>query len=321
MKKSRYTQIIAFFITIILVVILFTQISLTEIITTLISINPVFLLAGFILYICSYILRAWRFHILLNKEVSIKDLFHIECIHNMMNSILPARTGELSYVFLLKKMINRTTGDGLATLIVARIFDFIALAILFFIAVLLVNDIPAIIKNILWLIVLLTIALLIFLIVLLYTGRKFIIYLQKNAERFHVEKIHIINYLLQKGFETSDSLDKIEIKKQVSFLLINSLFIWVLNYLMVYIIIAGMNFQVPFLIIILGGTFILLTTILPIQGIVGFGTTETIWTLVFIPLGFSTDQAIISGFCYHIVIILYFIILGIYGWIVIRMYY
>jgi len=80
----------------------------------------------------------------------------------------------------------------------------------------------------------------------------------------------------------------------------------------------GMNFQLSIFIVILGGTFILLTTVLPIQGVAGFGTTETIWTLVFVPLGLSVDQAIVSGFCYHIVIILYFAILGIYGWITIQ---
>ena len=315
MKKSQYTQIIAILITIILVVILFTQISLNDIITTLISINPIFLLAAFILYTGSYFLRAWRFHILLNEEIGIKDLFYIECVHNMMNNLLPARTGELSYVYLLKKMNNRTTGEGLATLVVARIFDFFGLAILFFMAILMINDIPGIIRNALWLIALFTIVLLIILVVLLYTGRTFVTSLKKTAERFHAEKNRLVNYTLRKSFDTVDSLEKIQIKKQGSFLLVLSIFIWGLNYLMVYLIITGMNLQLPFLIIILGGTFILLTTVLPVQGIGGFGTTETIWTLVFVPLGVSLDAAIISAFCYHIISIVFYGAIGIYGYI------
>lgn len=79
-----------------------------------------------------------------------------------------------------------------------------------------------------------------------------------------------------------------------------------------------MGFDLSYLSIIIGATFILLTTILPIQGIAGFGTTELIWTLVFVSLGLSKNAAIVSGFSYHILVILFFMILGIYGWLKIR---
>ncbi len=48
-----------------------------------------------------------------------------------MNNLLPARTGELSYVYLLKTEQKITTGEGLATLVIARIFDFIIISIFF----------------------------------------------------------------------------------------------------------------------------------------------------------------------------------------------
>jgi hypothetical protein len=232
----------------------------------------------------------------------------------MMNNLLPARTGELSYVYLLKKKNNRTTGDGLATLLVARILDFIGLAIIFFVSILLIKDVPGIIRNALWLIALFTIVVLVILAVLLFTGRAVLAFLQKIAGRFHIENNRVINYLLKKGNETVESLEKIQIKKGGLFLIVLSLLIWGLNYVMVYLLITGMNVQFPFLLVTVGCTFILLTTLLPIQGLGGFGTTETVWTLVFVPLGMSLNDAIISGFCYHIILIFYFIILGIYGW-------
>ncbi|MFA6363349.1 lysylphosphatidylglycerol synthase transmembrane domain-containing protein [Methanoregula sp.] len=309
-----YTKYIALILTIILVALLLTQVSLKDVITTLTQINPLYLLAGFVLYTCTYFFRAWRFHVLLNNEVSLGELFNIECVHNMMNNLLPARTGELSYVYLLKKKNNRTTGDGLATLLVARILDFIGLAIIFFVSILLIKDVPGIIRNALWLIALFTIVVLVILAVLLFTGRAVLAFLQKIAGRFHIENNRVINYLLKKGNETVESLEKIQIKKGGLFLIVLSLLIWGLNYVMVYLLITGMNVQFPFLLVTVGCTFILLTTLLPIQGLGGFGTTETVWTLVFVPLGMSLNDAIISGFCYHIILIFYFIILGIYGW-------
>jgi uncharacterized protein (TIRG00374 family) len=320
MRHKIPVKILAVLITVVLLALLFTQINLKDVITTLKNINPVYLIAGFILYTCSYILRAWRFYVLLNAEVGIHDLFNIECVHNAINNLLPARTGELSYIYLLKKNNNKTTGDGIATLVVSRIFDFIALIILFFIATVLVKDIPTNIMAVLWIISVFTLFLLIILVLLLTTGKKFVIIAQKTAERMHIENNPGVNYLIRKGFETVESLDKIQMKKSMPALMVSSLLIWGFSYFVVYLLMIGMNFQISILLVILGGTFIVLTSILPIQGIAGFGTTETVWTLVFVPLGLSIDQAIISGFCFHIIMILYFSILGIYGVIKMKMW-
>jgi len=318
MRHKLPVKILTLIITVILVALLFTQIDLKDVITTLQNINPIYLLAGFMVYTCSYFFRAWRFHILLNREVGLKDLFDIECVHNAVNNLLPARTGELSYVYLLKRINNKTTGEGIATLVVARIFDLIALIILFFIATFLIIAIPKIILDALWIIAIFAFFLLIILVLILTRGEKFVIGVQNVVRKLHCENNRGVNYLIRKGFETVESLDKIQMKKSFAALIASSLLIWGFNYFIVYLLMIGMNFQISILLVILGGTFILLTTVLPIQGIAGFGTTETIWTLVFVPLGLSLDQAIISGFCYHIVIILYFMILGIYGWIAVR---
>jgi len=318
MRHKLPVKILTLIITVILVALLFTQIDLKDVITTLQNINPIYLLAGFMVYTCSYFFRAWRFHILLNREVGLKDLFDIECVHNAVNNLLPARTGELSYVYLLKRINNKTTGEGIATLVVARIFDLIALIILFFIATFLIIAIPKIILDALWIIAIFAFFLLIILVLILTRGEKFVTGVQNVVRKLHCENNRGVNYLIRKGFETVESLDKIQMKKSFAALIASSLLIWGFNYFIVYLLMIGMNFQISILLVILGGTFILLTTVLPIQGIAGFGTTETIWTLVFVPLGLSLDQAIISGFCYHIVIILYFMILGIYGWIAVR---
>ena len=314
LKYRSYAKYIAVIITIVLVVLLFTQINIGDVITTLKNINPIYLIAGFILYTCSYIFRAWRFHILLNKEVSIKDLFHIECVHNMMNNLLPARTGELSYVYLLKKVNKRTTGEGIATLVVARIFDFIAIALLFFIAIFTVKDVPPIIKDALWMIALFFLILFIMLSMILYRGRSFVNLMNAIIKSIHLEKIGISLYCLKKGFETADCLEKIKVKNNIRPMVAFSILIWGLNYAMGYLVLIGMNISLPIQVIVLGMTFTLLSTTLPINGVSGFGTNEGFWTLAFVPLGMSVQIAIISGFAYHIILIIYFMVLGAVGY-------
>ena len=66
MKHETIAKLSAVIITIALVALLLSQIRIADIITTLAGIDPLYLIAGFVLYACSYFFRALRFHILLN---------------------------------------------------------------------------------------------------------------------------------------------------------------------------------------------------------------------------------------------------------------
>ena len=81
MNRQTVAKISAVVITIALVAILLSQIQIADIITTLAGIDPLYLIAGFVLYACSYVFRALRFYILLDGEVGLRDLFNIVCVH------------------------------------------------------------------------------------------------------------------------------------------------------------------------------------------------------------------------------------------------
>jgi len=54
-------------------------------------------------------------------------------------------------------------------------------------------------------------------------------------------------------------------------------------------------------------------SILPIQGIGGFGTLEGSWAISFMAMGVTKEAAISSGFVMHIISIIYLAILFIIG--------
>ncbi len=89
--------------TILLVGFLLSQIDPRAIWSTLRSVNPVFILIGFILYVLIFILRAIRLNIILEGKVSVRNLLKILFVHNFFNNLLPARIGELSYIYFLKE--------------------------------------------------------------------------------------------------------------------------------------------------------------------------------------------------------------------------
>jgi uncharacterized membrane protein YbhN (UPF0104 family) len=74
-NEKTIVKISAVVITIVLVAILLSQIRIADVISTLAGIDPRYLIAGFVLYACSYFFRALRFHFLLNREIGLRDLF------------------------------------------------------------------------------------------------------------------------------------------------------------------------------------------------------------------------------------------------------
>jgi conserved hypothetical protein len=140
MDKKNQALIAAATVTAVLLYLLLSQIDPHDIISTLKGIDASYLAGGFILYSLCNIFRALRFHILLDQEIKLFPLFNLVCIYNMMNNLAPMRTGELSYIYMLKKLHNKNAITGASTLILSRIFDFIAIGTLFLASAWMIGD-------------------------------------------------------------------------------------------------------------------------------------------------------------------------------------
>lgn len=309
MKKQTLSKLTAVIITIALIAILLSQIEVTDIVDTLTAIEPVYLVAGFGLYMLSYFFRAMRFYILLDNKVGLKDLFGIVCLHNMANNILPVRTGELSYIYLIKKNHHVPIREGIASLMVARVFDIIAIAIIFSISfnLLTVNFliVPQLIKTL----ILSVILAVIILFALIYSKKNidyvklpsFCVVVPKDLIVFLTDRLNIIG----------KEFDMITNTKNITHVALLSAMVWFSSFVMGYLLIINMGIQLDIWAILVGFTFSVLISILPVHGIGGFGTMEGGWAVIFIALGAEKEIAISTGFAYHIIIIIFTILLGI----------
>ena len=311
--KKVVTRLASIIIAVILVAILLTQINLGDITTALTSIDPIYIIIGFIFYLCSYIFRALRFYILLNKQISVKDLFSIVCLHNMMNNILPAKMGELSYIYLVNKIHTKSTGEGIATLMVARVFDLITVSLLFLVAAISVKNLTLTTYNALAIFGVFLALVVLILLNLVYFGAKFMNTARKIIPRIGIGHNKVISYLLVKGDETVLSLEVIKSKRLIGWTWILSMLVWASLYIVNYALINAMGIKASFESIMFASTFPVFTTILPIHALGGFGTIESGWTIGFMAIGIPKEIAITLGFSLHILTYMYFIILGLYG--------
>jgi glycosyltransferase 2 family protein len=85
-----------------------------------------FLALAFAIYFGANVLRAYRFRLLVGGSVSARTFLRIIFVQNFMNTFLPLRAGEVSYVVMVHRTGGVTAGRSVGSLLAARALDFLA---------------------------------------------------------------------------------------------------------------------------------------------------------------------------------------------------
>ncbi|OGZ97686.1 MAG: hypothetical protein A3D41_03280, partial [Candidatus Sungbacteria bacterium RIFCSPHIGHO2_02_FULL_41_12b] len=123
-----------------LIFLLARSFNFSDFATLFYKVNWFYILFAFLFYLLVNLVRSWRFNLLLGNSVMFRDVASISFIHNFLVSLLPFRTGELSYAYLLKKYRGVSISTGLGTLFLARFFDILIVANLVILAVFFVSQ-------------------------------------------------------------------------------------------------------------------------------------------------------------------------------------
>lgn len=309
---KHYKKIlISSILTIILVSILFTQISFSDFNEVFSNLSLVVILIGFLLYTLNYIFRAFRLQYLLKNKIGFFSSFKIISMHNMFNQILPFRTGEFSLIYLLKKK-NIGIVKSASFLILLRIFDlFVISFLLIFSLIFSWGKLSFFIDNP-WILLLTLSILLILLILFLIKSPFFVRLIMKIISLFKLNKFKSFKKINSNLDSLSHYLrDYLLNKKIFFFTLLLSLFVWIFSFMFGYYILIKLGLEFTFLHFIFAMSLILIFNNLPIHGILNLGTQETFWTIAFIAIGVSKVLAISSAFVVHILTIIYFLFWGI----------
>ncbi len=318
MDKKRKRELIGAFVAVLLIGYLLTQIEFGQLLSTLGSIHPVYILLCFGIYFSSYFLRALRFKVILGDEAKYLDLLKVLFIHNMVNQVLPARTGEISYVYLMEKR-GLSINKGISSLALARVFDLIGIAILFLVALLVLKEMNTAFLNLMYVMSVVVGMALFSLFCLFIYKKKFIDKVQGLTEVLKVNKYDITQRALEKGEEAIEDMQVIRSRKVFLYSTLISIAIWFTSTLMVYTLLAQMDIMLSIWEVCLGSMVLVITSILPIHSVGGFGTTESVWASIYISLGVSKEMAITSGIGVHLIIFSYLVIIGIAGLVLMRM--
>ena len=98
--RTLIQKIVPFAITVLVLILVFIKVPLGRFVETLSDISVMWLIIGLGFYVLNTALRAFRFQMLLQSDrLPFHQLFKISCFHAFFNYLLPARSGELSFIY------------------------------------------------------------------------------------------------------------------------------------------------------------------------------------------------------------------------------
>lgn len=275
------------------------------------------------------IFRAYQKKILIgNANVNMGDLFMVTLIRNGLNMVLPARTGEISYVYVLKKKFKLPVEIGVSTLVLILIFDLVMVFSLIVIAIIIVGINKYAISSVM--IIVIAVALLAVALLILFFLPKIIGFiiklLNKILIRYRIGKNRVLQLLYKKLVDINENIIIIQKRRVYWKVYLVSLLIRVFKFASYYFIILGimkpMGYSIAnlsFWVILLGTVVAEISAVLPTHALAGFGTYEGAFALSFVVLGFPKELSIIVGFNYHLIILLFSVSLSILAMIILSL--
>lgn len=127
--KKIIKLILSLLITFLFLYYVFYKVGFSSVYELFVKVSPVSVFIAFILYLLSYIARTFRWSLTLDIK-DFKKLFKLTVYNTFFNIILPFRTGEVSFFYILKKEGVHIV-DSTMSFVVTRIFDGLSLLAIF----------------------------------------------------------------------------------------------------------------------------------------------------------------------------------------------
>ncbi len=303
-RKRRifsYKTFILLALSIILLYFLIKQLKFDETLEAIRNSNPWILIGACFIYFLSNFFKAVRFRSILGEyRIPFFNLYTITSYHNFFNQVLPARTGELTLVYYLRKIGNTEISRGLHSLLVVRIFDFIIISAFFLCSVIVYFG-----SRVSMIYVYVGVFFLVLSVVVLFNIQWFFLMLNRVISAFFrksgLDNTRAGTFIIEKSATLEKEFTTFDKKRYILPLTVTSILVWATLYTLFYVTIVAFGVQINFIQSVVGSTGGVLTNVLPINSFGSFGTLEAGWTGGFLLVGISEQDAIITGFGYHLV--------------------
>ena len=297
---------------------LLKEIDLQQIPQTLGRLSIKALLIGFTCYCVLVLAKALRFRAILNLDSRVYRIFPILALHTFWGNILPMRTGDVSYVYLMQRRQKIDATQGIASLIVASLIDLILLIGLVIATAWHLRDTlrETFSGTVLYLMPLLIGSGLIAVVIFVSVAPNVCIRFADlcAGPLLRLEK-RPVSWVINKGLQVLQELTAFRSNHRFLEVWGYSVLCLVIRFGFQCYLVVEMGVDVPIAEVLFALTFTNVFNLLPVQTVGNFGTTEFpfVWLLTY--FGTSVEVATVTGFSLHILILIYCLPLGVYGFL------
>lgn len=288
----------------------YTETDPKELFATLGGLSPWVYLLAFSLHMATYCLRALRFWLLIPPGLRPKyrRVWVLSGAHNLASYLLPAKTGEASWVVYLRTFTGVPSSPGIASLVVSRLLDAAVLASALSIACLYLATsgqhgqleeiakygAPLALTGV-------------GLAALSIRGDLLVHLLSKAMRSARLHRWEKGERLVQKITEIAHAMRAASSGHRLSLAALLTIPVWLCIFGFYAVLARGMGIDegfeggLSFPEAVFGSSLAVLANLLPVNGAAGVGTQELGWTTGFVLIGITESRALVVGLAVHFV--------------------
>jgi len=297
MNKKKMLHTTGIFVSLACIFLIFRGANLSEVLKYISSLNIFSLVLVATMSLLLVVFKTYRWKMILDRsdKISYQKLLPINFVSHFLNIVFPFRAGEVAQIFLTKSHTHTSRSNIVGSLFLNKFMELISILIIFYSLTVFVSiPVPGFwIKPIRYL--------LIFTIVFLLLFAFNIVDIKKIAPPSNKIMASIYRFFL--------SLKHIENKTLLVKSILLSLFVWLIELIMIYVLLNSFNIIVPFwatIVIIVG---INLAMLIPATS-ASFGTYEYAIILVLGMFAISKEKALAFAIMLHFLEIIFVLIIG-----------
>lgn len=289
-----------------------TQLDLRQLTEVLGRVSPRWLGAAGAVYLLNYILRTLRFRLLIpDRRLRFWPLFSVTALYGMFLYLMPAKTGEISLLALLKARAKVDVPDSAATLVVARFFDFFSIA-LFLPLVLLAfwHLLPPAVSC----------SALAFLGAVALAATGYFLWLRRWSPATPPTADGPVEGWRMRArrwlHRVAARLATLSHLPGQGRLLGLTVLIWLAVYTNFYLLAGSLGYWLEFGQVVVLSLLMVPLTLFPLQGVANLGAHEAGWVAALTIFGYSSDEALVVAAGSHVILLALVLLLGALGQVV-----
>jgi uncharacterized membrane protein YbhN (UPF0104 family) len=295
-----------------LIAALLTQVDVARVGEVLTGMDARLLALGLAVYVVLGVIRAWRIHVLL-PGAPMGSLYAIASVHQLLLRILPMRSGELGFAWLMRRSGEAGFAQSLVALMVLRVLDLTTVLVIWAVSLVAFDQMGAGSRQSVGAVVAVAIAGVAIAATvkpLLRVGHRVADGLIGALRLDRFARVARAQRSLAEAVGWSGTLPARVLWQATALTVVQ----WLVSFAFVFVIALAARLEVTPAQAVLGGVGTTVGSMLPVPGIGTFGGLEAGWAAGFALVGVPTEEAIASAFSFSVVSLGYSIVTAAAGW-------